>query len=89
MCRSSVCDFMYSKANVADSFITLPKLPVKVNLPPVPLLNELSMNRISPPTDVQAKPVTTPANSLVMNLYYMAPFQDMQIRHSGLFYMKS
>ena len=46
----------------ALSLITLPMLPVKVHLlPPEPALRLLSMNKISPPADVQAKPVTTPA----------------------------
>ena len=48
---------------VADSFITFPKLPVKVRLPfPLEIMD--SINKISPPTLVQAKPVTTPATSL-------------------------
>ena len=34
--RWSACDFTYSKANVADSFMTLPKLPVNVSFSPLP-----------------------------------------------------
>ena len=39
---------MYSKAIVADSFITLPKLPVMDKLP-FPLESADSINKISPP----------------------------------------
>ena len=49
---------------VADSFITVPKFPVMVKLP-FPLLKILSINKISPPTLVQAKPVTTPGESVI------------------------
>ena len=49
-------------AMLADSFMTSPKLPVRVSLP-LPGLRLASINKISPPTDVQAKPVTTPATS--------------------------
>ena len=57
---SSFFDLINSKDIVADSFITFPRLPVIVNCP---LPSEIadSINRISPPADVQAKPVTTPA----------------------------
>ena len=48
---------------VADSFITLPKLPVIFKVP-FPLDKIDSIKRISPPTLVHAKPVTTPATSL-------------------------
>ncbi len=48
---------------VADSFITVPKLPVMVKFP-LPLERMDSINKISPPTLVQAKPVTTPATLL-------------------------
>ena len=51
---------MYSKAIVADSFITLPRFPVKVKFP-FPLEIVDSTNKISPPYCVHAKPVTTPA----------------------------
>ena len=46
---------------VALSRITLPMLPVSVKLLPDEALRLLSMNKISPPTGVQANPVTTPA----------------------------
>ncbi len=63
--NSLQCDFKNSKAITADSFITSPKFPVNVNLPPLfPLLKLTSINNISPPTEVHAKPVTTPATSL-------------------------
>ena len=52
---------MYSRASMADSFITSPRFPVNVSFEPFPLLRLVSMNKISPPTDVHAKPVTTPA----------------------------
>ena len=39
---------MYSRAMVADSFITFPKFPVIVKLP-LPLDNADSINNISPP----------------------------------------
>ena len=54
---------MYSMAMVADSFMTLPKLPVIVRFP-FPFDKIDSINKISPPTLVQAKPVTTPATLL-------------------------
>ncbi|EJX08453.1 hypothetical protein EVA_03439 [gut metagenome] len=52
---------IYSSASTADSFITSPKLPVKVSLAPRLRLTLVSMKRISPPTAVHANPVTTPA----------------------------
>ena len=59
----SAFDLIYSKANVADSFMTLPKFPVSVKTPfPFEMVD--SINKISPPTCVHAKPVTTPATSL-------------------------
>ena len=58
---------MYCNAIVADSFITVPKLPVIERIP-FPLDNIDSINKISPPTLVQARPVTTPAVSLFSNL---------------------
>ena len=60
--KLSAFDLMYSKAIVADSFITVPKFPVKVSVP-FPLEINDSINKISPPTEVQARPVTTPATS--------------------------
>ena len=54
---------IYSIAIVADSFITFPKFPVKVSSP-LPLEIIDSINKISPPTRVHARPVTTPAISL-------------------------
>ena len=55
-------DFKYSRAIVADSDITLPKLPVIESLP-FPFDKVDSINNISPPTLVHANPVTTPAIS--------------------------
>ncbi len=46
-------------AACADSFITSPSWPVIVSLP-VPGIAVASMNRTSPPTGVQARPVATP-----------------------------
>ncbi len=46
--KSSALDLMYSKAIVADSFITLPKLPVIDKLP-FPFESADSINKISPP----------------------------------------
>ena len=43
--------------------MTIPKFPVMV-MAPFPFEIKDSINKISPPTDVQAKPVTTPATSL-------------------------
>ena len=63
ICKYSACDFKNVSAVIADSFITSPNEPVRVSFP-VPLVRELSINKISPPTLVQAKPVTTPATSL-------------------------
>ena len=59
----SACALIYSKAMVADSFITVPIFPV-IESPPLPLEKADSIKRISPPTLVQANPVTTPATSL-------------------------
>ena len=50
-------------AIVADSFMTLPKFPV-IAIAPFPFDRIDSIKRISPPTRVQAKPVTTPATLL-------------------------
>ena len=44
--------------------MTVPKFPVMVRFP-FPSLKILSMNRISPPTCVQAKPVTTPGTPVI------------------------
>ena len=57
------CDLIYSKAIVADSFITVPIFPV-IERSPLPLEKADSIKRISPPTLVHANPVTTPATSL-------------------------
>ena len=48
---------------VADSIRTLPRFPV-IDNEPFPFDNIDSINRISPPTRVQANPVTTPATLL-------------------------
>ena len=61
ICKWSACALIYSNAKTADSFITSPKFPVSVNLLPFPLLRLVSIKRISPPTEVHANPVTTPA----------------------------
>ena len=60
---SLVCALRYSKASIADSFITSPRFPVNVRRPPFPRLKLVSTNKISPPTAVHASPVTTPAYS--------------------------
>ena len=60
---SSAFALMYSMAMVADSFMILPKFPVILKLP-FPLEIADSIKSISPPTDVHAKPVTTPATWL-------------------------
>ncbi len=59
----SALALIYSIAIVADSFITFPRLPVIERLP-FPFDKIDSINNISPPTRVQAKPVTTPATLL-------------------------
>ena len=64
MSNRLLCDFKYCNAITADSFITSPRLPVNVSFSPLPRDNDDSTNRISPPTAVQANPVTTPAKSL-------------------------
>ena len=62
---SSLCfALMYSNAKVALSFITVPRFPVILSVP-FPLDKILSMNKISPPTFVQASPVTTPISLVV------------------------
>ena len=65
--KISALDLIYSKAIVADSFMTVPKFPVNVKFPFPNDIND-SINKISPPTDVQANPVTTPATSLLSDL---------------------
>ena len=50
-------------AAVADSFITSPSWPVSVSLP-VPGIAVVSMNRMSPPTGVYARPVATPTDAV-------------------------
>ncbi|MNY53136.1 hypothetical protein D3C86_1888670 [compost metagenome] len=55
---------MNSNAIVADSFITFPRFPVIVRAP-FPFDKILSIKRMSPPTLVQAKPVTTPGTSVI------------------------
>ena len=64
MPKLSCFALMYSREIVADSFITFPRFPVMVRFP-FPLLKMLSMNKMSPPTEVQAKPVTTPGTSII------------------------
>ena len=59
MPKISVCYRTYVKAAVADSFITSPNCPVNVK-PPFPFIFDDSINKISPPAAVHAKPVTTP-----------------------------
>ncbi|MNI55638.1 hypothetical protein D3C73_1105990 [compost metagenome] len=70
MCKSFLFNSRYFrfKANLeriklceilADSFITSPSCPVNINCP-LPGINTPSINSISPPTGVQANPVTTP-----------------------------
>ena len=54
---------MYSNAIIADSFIILPRFPVMERFP-FPSDIDDSINNISPPTDVHASPVTTPATVL-------------------------
>ena len=56
-------DFIYSRAIIADSFIILPKFPV-IERSPFPSEIDDSINNISPPTEVHANPVTTPATEL-------------------------
>ena len=46
-------------AACALSFITSPSWPVRISRPP-PGIRVASMNRMSPPTGVQARPVATP-----------------------------
>ena len=55
----SACALRYSRAIMADSFITSPKFPVKVSFP-LPLVILDSIKSTSPPILVHANPVTTP-----------------------------
>ena len=50
-------------AACALSFITSPSWPVRISLP-LPGMRAASMNRMSPPTGVQASPVATPGMPL-------------------------
>ena len=60
---SPVNTFASVSAACADSFITSPSWPVRISLP-VPGVREASMNRMSPPTEVQARPVATPGTEV-------------------------
>jgi len=50
---------------IADSFITSPRWPVSTNSP-LPGITAVSMLRVSPPTLVQARPVTMPMASFLL-----------------------
>ena len=52
-------DLMYENAAWADSFITSPSFPVSFSAPFPGILVD-SINNISPPNAVHAKPITTP-----------------------------
>ena len=59
MPRRSACDFTKVTAACALSFMTSPSWPVRMSLP-LPRTRLDSMNRMSPPAGVQARPVATP-----------------------------
>ncbi len=54
---------MKDSAACADSFMTSPSCPVRTRLP-LPCILVASMNRMSPPTGVQARPVATPGSAV-------------------------
>src|SRR5665811_1742977 len=57
--------FTRLSAACALSFITSPSWPVRIR-PPLPGTRAHSMNRISPPLGVQARPVATPGTDVRM-----------------------
>ncbi len=59
MPRLAARDFTSVSAACALSFITSPSWPVRISLP-LPGVRLASMNRMSPPTGVHARPVATP-----------------------------
>src|SRR4030065_153969 len=73
--RRAARDRVYVRAAWALSFITSPSDPVMVT-DPFPLTRDTSMNRISPPVGVQARPVATPPSSFspsVSGRYFGTP----------------
>ncbi len=56
-------------AACALSRITSPSWPVRISLPP-PGMRVASMNRMSPPTGVQARPVATPGTLVRMAISF-------------------
>ena len=54
--RSDARDFTRLSAACALSFITSPSWPVRISLP-LPGMRVASINRMSPPTGVQARPM--------------------------------
>jgi hypothetical protein len=54
---------MTLRATLTDSFMTSPSEPVSVS-PPLPFILVASMNRISPPVAVHARPVATPGTAV-------------------------
>ena len=66
---------MNDSAACADSFITSPSWPVSTSCP-LPFILVASMNRMSPPTGVQARPVATPGSavrSATSEMYLLRP----------------
>ncbi len=63
MPRSSACARTHECAAWADSRITSPSLPVIV-IRPDPRERLASINKMSPPTGVHARPVATPGTSV-------------------------
>ena len=64
-----------------DSFITSPSLPVIVNLP-LPIDSKTSIERISPPTSVQARPLVIPIRfffSISLFLYLVTPRKSCSV----------
>ena len=84
ICASSGWALMYCQAICADSFMTSPRLPV-MDRTPLPLETELSTKRISPPSSVQARPVTTPGASLPCCLSWKAVGRPRYSRRCSFF----
>ena len=63
MPSSAACARTYESAACADSFMTAPSWPVSTSCP-LPGMRVTSMNRMSPPVGVQARPVATPGCSV-------------------------
>ena len=73
--KPSLRERIYDCAALADSFITSPNWPVRINFP-LPSRSDVSTLRSAPPTSVHARPVATPVSLLFSaksSLYLISP----------------